>query len=266
MFKIIIIDRRGERRKRMIESFPCEGVNSQSYWHGAPPEFGAQCNLLLFHYGDDEQCSPGRINSISWDLAVYYGAGGEPDSRWPYRKAMENSERIWQRVDVDGEGALSPDEAQELIKYTISLKKNGAVPKPKFLQSPQDYTTLSAITILCQGHLIAYADESAKQKKEVKDALNEMGCNPSTVAQLAEKLNTPESSSALWFVLSETDIQCARTEWNDLTEGKKVPDSVNNLLGEVGALFKANEGQAPEIKAITAASAYLDIASKLRGL
>ena len=256
MTTVFIIDREPERREAIASSFSKNG-NVQEFRHRELPSLNSNCDILLIHYRDDNA----DLANLDRTIAVYYGGNGEPDGDWDRRQDQRiNSERVWLAISPNGEGALTPQEAQELITYTESLKTSDPKPKPKFLQPPQDYSVLVAISILCQGHLVAFAHQS--DDAAVKKTIEDMGYTP-LVSQYLEQATERSTPYELWSVLSEDDIKAARTEWKILNESEKdASDSVEGFFDDIELVISNTEGVEEEFH-IKVATEYPKLADRL---
>ena len=253
---VFIIDKEPDRREKIAQSFS-QNNEVREFWINDLPSRNSDCDILLIHYRDDNS----YLATIGRTIAVYYGGGGESDPKWDTRSdKRKNSERICRAISPNGEGALTQQEAQGLIAYTESLETSDREPKPKFLQPPQDFYTLVAISILCQGHLIAFAHQS--NNEDVQQALDYMRYTP--VSQYIEKNSTRSTPSELWSVLTNEDINAARTEWEVLTKGDKGPfDSIEDLFEGIGLVID-NKIEDEEDFNITVATEYPKLAERLR--
>jgi hypothetical protein len=118
------------------------------------------------------------VLNISRSVAVYYGGAGVSDPDWPNRRDKRPNCFPFsaRRINPDGSGSLTEIEISELILLASAIsggQKNIRI--PSFLQPPADFTTLIALSILCQGYLAAIAPDELDLDDEFKKRIAEAG-------------------------------------------------------------------------------------------
>jgi len=155
MLKIAINDSASQRRDKMVGAYASVGEVDEFYAGCSTTEMANNYLIVLQHYGDRDNSFAKSLQEKAV-LLVYYGASGEPDPRWDKAAKGKNTERIWRLIcDKDGNGALTQTEAKVLLAYAVELEAGRKAGRPSILQPPKEYNTLVAISILCQGYLVA---------------------------------------------------------------------------------------------------------------
>jgi len=186
-------------------------------------------------------------------------------------EAAQDEDQIWRAVGVNGDGALSAEEAIKLLEYVSRMLKGEQPDKPSILLPPTEVEHLSALSILCQGYLAAHAEgydepagseqEGGWRPEEISDALKQMGWTEDLLASAAN--GQPEKSHELsWWTSSfdDTDnlIENAEDEWGDAEGWPKVESLLQRIIDEEGKI----EGKED---CATVANAYCELDERLRG-
>ncbi len=179
MIKISIVDSSAARRKKLVQGFRNKSIAVNEYHSRAHPE-SHTTDILMVHYEDDMAA----ILNISRSVVVYYGGAGEPDGRWDSRRDQRPyCHRFWSRpIYPTGSGSLTDDEISELVLYASAIMRGEAnIKVPAFLQPPPDYSTLIALSILCQGYLAAFAPSELGLDAALNKLIKEAGAEANII-------------------------------------------------------------------------------------
>lgn len=185
---VVVIDTDARRANNMVKAFKqlgcrvCRfGRDGNDFRAEPADDYPTTCLVLLWHFGD----VPDVNEKFKWPevkatRTVYYGGRGGGDDRCP----PNAQERIWRRVGVDPDSALSVEEATELLVYVKTLaggKEN--VARPAFLEQPHQTPLLRSLAQLCKGYLAVHKAVAAALPPEqldfvpasIEKALRDMG-------------------------------------------------------------------------------------------
>lgn len=290
---VCIIDRDGERARKMAEAFAASVVVARFWTEGDPPSClktsyeprPRTCHLCLWHAGDFSDPLP---DAPTGRLTVYYSGRRGHDDRMP-----ADNERIQEPVHPGGEGSLTREEAAELLAYAEAIAEGRPAIIPAILKRPLTVSLLSSISILCQGYLAVHAglggqdvavelpEEEAEDKSDVAEALKMMGWNAllkdaAASALLSQDLTVPERRKELqrkvrnaeWWSgvleispgLSRRSVATTKEEW----QAGPAPKGCRWGWAEVEALFGSIADGL--VRAGTVARAYMAVAAKLKAL
>lgn len=258
---VVILDSNANRRRKMVDAFKGLARVQVVYDPSAPVKDSSSVimktaegtslssvgpALVALRHVSEPHLTP-HLNAF---MTVYYGGNGSSDPKFP----ADAQEKIVRSVNP-GAGTLTPDEARNLLNYSADKKAGTkATARPAFMVEVPSYEILPALSILCQGYLVVFAEQNSGSYSgppaTLKPAFRLMGWSEavrncpilsSTRRKIAEG-NVHVREGNWWLkvfdVLDERAgvsekklakfIERLRNEWGQ-PDGGKLPDEVERL-------------------------------------
>lgn len=262
--RIVVIDsrnpQRGSELARVFEAIGCY----VSHWHfqggrDGRPAFSApppkDCLVCLWHINDRDEHWP-SVNVTG--VTVYYSGGGFncPDEGEGICPAIRGAQ--------DVETVLGSSFAPLLIEYARAKENGESRQKPWFMEPPTVQHHLMALSVLCQGYLVAHAPSKNDVLGTPRDALDRMGW----YAFLTSEVGRAFAKQAV----GKAELTENPKWWGKVSEDRDLHPALKRVLGESGLHLFTNSisrlaRRIDEKKSIAetdlVAQAYIDLANVL---
>ena len=217
-------------------------------------------DLCLIHGGDID-----KRDRVDADYRIWYSGKRGYDSRVGDVEAIQDEDQIWRAIGASGGGALSGDEATELLEYVEEVRDSGQAEAPDILLPPASVSHLSALSILCQGYLAVHVEgyneqEERWEPEEISPALEQMGWSEDLTTIASDKRSDEVSDPGWWQVFDGKDDLIDQAE-DECGDEEALPDVLEDLLTRIKEGRQLGDKDARE----TVADAHCKLVERLGG-